>query len=199
MPKFHIGRPLRCPLPVNAGWNEIKTLDQGRLAWSVCVGICVALIVAVIWRIYSTESLPLGSPSWSQILFSLIILSLGHEAIHLLGFPNLGMSAETVVGVWPEAGSPYVQHLSPMSRNRFLIVSILPFLVLSILPLALAFNGAGPINLLSWLSVLNCVGAGSDLLIFHKVIRAVPTKAHVIEAEAALYWQKQGRACTVST
>lgn len=189
MPKFHIGRPPDDQAFVNAGWKSIRTLDHGHLFWSLCIGISIGVGTALIWRNYYGESLPFGSPSWMEISLSLIILIVGHEAIHLLGFPQFGLNSNTLVGIWLEAGSPYVQHTMPMSRNRFLIVLLLPFLFLSVLPFALAYNDIGPINQLSWISVLNCVGAGSDIFISAQILRTVSSRAKVLESGNSLYWQ----------
>jgi len=187
MPIFHFGQPLCSQLP-NAQWKRIPTLKQRQLIWSLCVGISIGLCIAFIWRTYYGTSLPLGSPSWEEIALSAIILSIGHEAIHLLGFPYCGLNAKTVIGIWPQVGSPYVQYLLPMSRNRFITVALLPFLVLSLLPFTLAYGNVASVDQLSWISVLNCVGAGSDIFIASRVLFIVPSKASVIENADALYW-----------
>lgn len=189
MPKFRIGRPPRHQLDIITGWKSIKTFDQRRLLFSLCIGTVIGLFMALLWRTNFDNSIPFGSPTWIEILLVLATLTIAHEALHLLGFPSFGLNSKTVVGVWPEAGSPYVQYMSPMSRNRFLIVSALPFLVLSILPFAAALSEVGPIAQLSWISVLNCIGAGSDIFVFIQVLRSVPSKASVIESEESLYWQ----------
>ena len=189
MPKFRIGRPQLQQSSVIEEWESFKTLDQRRLIYSLCIGVTIGTFIAFLWRLLYSESLPFGSPSWTKIVLSLIVLIIGHEVIHLLGFPYLGMSSRTVVGLWLEAGSPYVQHMSPIRRNRFLAISILPFFVLSVMPLVLAAHNLGTINYLSWISVLNCLGAGSDIFIFIQILRVVPSKANVIEGEDALYWR----------
>jgi len=190
MPKFYIGPPQRHQSSIDEEWKSLTTLDESQLILSTLVGISAAACLALIWKILFDESLPFGSPTWNEIVISSVILIFGHEAVHLLGFPNFGLNSKTIIGIWPQAGSPYVQYTSPMSRNKFLVMLILPVLILSILPFFLAYNKIGFIDQLSWISVLNCIGAGSDLLIFFRIISTVPAKSSVIESEKSLLWQR---------
>jgi hypothetical protein len=186
MPKLRIGHPLQTSCSQNC--QTIKIFDQRRLLLSIGLGAVVALCFAIAWRNCSGESLPLGSPSWLEFGVVLVTLSLGHEALHLVGFPRRGLDSNTVIGLWLEFGSPYVQYLSPMSRNQFLLATILPFAVLSILPVVFAANDIGSVAYLSWISVLNCVGAGSDLLVFAKTLAIVPANAWVLENGESMLW-----------
>lgn len=188
MPKFHIGRPLEGDSSSITGWDFMKTLDQRRLFLSIGIGIFLSLLVAAIWLTCYPDSLSLGSPSWSEFALALLVLSLGHEALHLLGFPRFGLDSNTVIGVWPEFGSPYVQYLSPMRRNRFLFATILPFLVLTILPILVSIGLPGFIDYASWISVLNSIGAGSDIFIFVKVTKNISKDSFVMENHDSIYW-----------
>lgn len=190
MPKFYIGPPQRYQSSIDEEWKSLTTLDESQLILSTFIGIGSAACLALIWKIIFDESLPFGSPTWNEIIISSLILIFGHEVVHLLGFPNCGLNSKTLIGIWLQAGSPYVQYTSPMSRNRFLVMLILPVLILSILPFFFAYNQAGFINQLSWISVLNCIGAGSDLLIFSRIISIVPPKSRVIESEKSLLWKQ---------
>jgi len=191
MPKIYIGKPQRHQSCFGEEWKSLTTLDQFQLILSTCTGIGAAACLALTWKIFFVNSLPLGSPTWNEIIISSIILIVGHEAIHLLGFPDYGLSYKTVIGIWPEAGSPYVQYTAPMSRNRFLFVLLLPFLILSVFPILFSCNHVRIIDQLSWISVLNCIGAGSDILIFIRIIYTVPPKSNVIESESSLLWQEK--------
>ena len=170
----------------------MKTLDQRRLIFSIGLGICVALLVAVLWLVCYPNSLPLGSPSWMEFTLVFFILAVGHEALHVIGFPRIGLDSKTIIGIWPEFGSPYVQYLSPMRRNRFLLATLLPFFVLTIFPLPFLFlfsiKLTESIGYASWISVLNSIGAGSDILIFAKVVTQIPKNSLLIENHDSIYW-----------
>jgi hypothetical protein len=190
MPKLRIGSPPQSPFLGDATWNSIVVLERRPLLWSLCIGIGLAVGIALAWRLVAPGSLPFGAPTWIDIAVVTMTLALGHEALHLLGFPNAGLDANTVVGVWPELGSPYVQYLSPMARNRFLFAVLLPFLALTVLPFLLVLKWDGQIAVFSWISVLNCVGAGSDIFIFVKMLALVPDTAFVLESGHRLYWRR---------
>jgi hypothetical protein len=153
------------------------------------MGTVVAAAVALIWSFCNRDSLPLGSPSWTALTIVFLLLCLGHEGLHLLGFPNAGFDRHTVIGLWAEFGSPYVQYLSPMVRTRFVFTALLPFLVLTILPFPLASIFPESVAYLSWVSVLNSVGAGSDILVAAKLLSMVPRDALVIESGELMYWR----------
>lgn len=188
MPKFHIGHPLVVESSFIMGWAFMKTLDQRRILLSTGVGIFISLLVAAIWLIRYPNSLPLGSPTWMEFSLALLILTLGHEALHLLGFPRFGLDSNAVIGIWPEFGSPYVQYLLPMRRNRFLFVTILPFLVLTVCPFFFSTKIPGLIEYSGWISVLNGIGVGSDIFIFFNVASQVPRNSFVMESHNAIYW-----------
>lgn len=135
-----------CPLEVNFSdltWSGLTVFDVRRIALSLLVGAILAISCAVAWYHLSTSSLPLGSPSAEDFFGVAAILILVHEALHVLIFPGAGLTSNTVIGIWPRIGSPYVQYLSPMSRNRFLLALLFPFLILSILPFMLVSGQQG--------------------------------------------------------
>jgi len=75
-----------------------------------------------------------------------------------------------------------------MSRDRFILAAALPFLVLTIVPLLLAEYKAY-IDYLSWISVLNSIGAGHDLLLCFVAVFNLPAKAQVLESDKFIYWK----------
>jgi hypothetical protein len=187
MPKLRVGCPLQRNLP-SQGWDSIEVFDQRRIIWSLGIGGFLGLCVALAWYEFDAASLPLGSPSLIEFVLVVTVLVIGHEGLHLLGFPHAGLDSNTLIGIWPQLGSPYVQYLSPMARNQFLLSVLLPFLILTILPFILVAGGIGSVGYLSWISVLNSVGAGSDLFIFVKMLSVVPVNASVMENGDRMYW-----------
>ncbi|HBI69746.1 MAG TPA: hypothetical protein DDZ22_12245 [Massilia sp.] len=104
----------------------------------------------------------------------------------MLALPRFGLDSKTIVGIWPEMASLYVQYMSPMSQNRFLVVSMLPLFILSVLPFSLAYNNIGLVDQLSWVSVLNYLGAGSDVSIFIRILLTIRSNSRIIESEELL-------------
>lgn len=195
--KIHIGAPIIAALPGNTAWGSIPILDQRTLSLSLGVGALAALCTALIWHTCIPSSLPLGAPSWESIVLVMIALVFGHEAFHLAGFPKFGLAPDTVVGIWPEFGSPYVQHLAPMKRNRFLLSVSLPFVAITIVPILLSLHFSAHVDHLSWISVLNSIGAGSDIVVFAKLVISVPTKSFVVESGKTLHWSSNPEQCHI--
>lgn len=187
MPTLRIGVPLPATFP-DAGWHSMPVFDVRNFVRSCLLGVLLAVCFGLAWHALVAASLPLGALSVIYVAWFAAVLIIVHEGLHVLGFPGGGANANTVIGIWPQLGSPYVQYLLPMTRDRFILVCLLPFLGLSVLPLALVACGVGPVAQLSWLSVLNCIGAGSDIFIVIKLIKIVPATAQVMESDGKLYW-----------
>ena len=188
MPTFRIGHPPQVDLPVRESWECIKVLEHKQILCSIGIGVTAAIAMAIIWIYLYPESLSFGSPSWNEFFISTAVLTFGHEILHLFGLPKAGFGSSTTFGIWPKLCSPYVQHTVPMSRDRFILAAALPFLVLTIVPLLLAEYKAY-IDYLSWISVLNSIGAGHDLLLCFVAVFNLPAKAQVLESDKFIYWK----------
>lgn len=193
MPKIRIGSPLQNHEINNNNWNSIEIFDRRRLLWSIGTGLILASITSFIFLQLNPASLPLGRPTWTEFAIFFIILSIGHETLHLLAFPRFGFDANTVAGIWVEFGSPYVQYLLPMQRNKFILACAMPFIVLTLAPLILVAGGFGLTENLSWMAVLNSIGAGSDILILIKLLSTVPSNAWVLENGEKMHWRLADR------
>ena len=60
-----------------------------------------------------------------------------HEFAHASGFPTRGWIAKTCFGVWPSRLAFYAHYQGPLSRDRVLVVLVLPLILISISPLVL--------------------------------------------------------------
>lgn len=188
MTRMRIGSPLKIHEKIYEKWGSVVVFESDRLVLSLGIGLILALIFGFILLTSNPASLPLGTPSWLEIFIFISILTIGHELLHLLGFPRLGLDSNSVAGIWWECGSPYVQHVLPMQRNRFILACAIPFTVLTLIPLILVLNNFGSVEYLSWISVLNCIGAGSDLFIILKLFLSVPNNAWVLENGQSIQW-----------
>ena len=82
--------------------------------------------------------------------------------------PKFGFSHATILGFWPKTFLGYAHYLGELTRNRVLLVLVMPTLVLTVLPLALAASGLLPPSPLRmwayYTSMANATGAGGDVL-----------------------------------
>jgi Putative zincin peptidase len=191
MPAFIFGAPPFNRLVEDPGWARLEGYGASaqHMLRALGVGIGVALVMALAWRLVDASALPLGTPSMLDFVIALALLMIGHEAVHLLAMPGAGLDRNSAAGLWLEGGSPFAQHLQPMSRARFILVTICPLLVLSVAPLLLHALGGPMSDLIAWTSVLNGVGSGADLLACALLLRKTPRQALVLESEQALYWK----------
>ena len=192
MTRFIFGPPPINSIVESQGWSRVQGyggIDAKAFAAPVAVGLLASLCIALLWKTTGADTLPLGHPdTWEIVLFALF-LGLGHEACHLLGFPGAGLTHQSVWGVWLQAGSPFAQHLQPMGRNRFVAALLLPFVVLSLIPLVLQAVGVQIDPFMQWTSVLNTIGAGADLVAVAKLVFSVPARATVVESNHSLHWK----------
>jgi hypothetical protein len=138
-------------------------------------------------------------PFWFILTILIVILILfipTHELVHALCCPSWGLAANTIVGFWLPKGFLYVFHDGPMSRNRFLFVLFAPYLVLSLLPLALIailrLNGWTPelIISLTWTSLLGSLLAGGDFVSIDSLLSSkVPGTALIRNNGQKSYWK----------
>lgn len=151
--------------------------------------------------IYETLTWPLLA-----ILIAVFILFFPtHEIVHALCCPDWGLSANTIFGVWLTKGFFYIHHEGPMSRNRLLLVLVAPYIVLSLLPLALIalFRTLGwtpeIIISLTWLSLLGSLSAGGDFVSVGSLLSQIPNTAMVRNKGQRSYWKPAGKTSLTSS
>jgi hypothetical protein len=142
------------------------------------------------------------TPLWPllALLIAISILSIpAHEMIHALCCPGWGLSANTVFGVWLTGGFFYIHHEGPMARNHFLLVLVAPYIVLSLVPLALMalfrVVGRTPELLISltWLSLLGSLYAGGDFVSAGSLLSQLPKAAIIRNKGRRSYWKPAGK------
>lgn len=92
-----------------------------------------------------------------------MVVFTAHEILHAVCFPDKGRTNKTYICAWPVKLAFYTHFDGEISRNRFIITLITPFLVLTLGPILIYF-------VLSWapafvisLSVINGMSASVDL------------------------------------
>jgi Putative zincin peptidase len=191
LPRLIIGAPLNNQIAQGPSWKRLDGwgASASHMTKALGFGLLMGFCVAVTWRLLDTNTLPIGVPTAFEFIVVLLVLTVVHEALHLLGFPGFGFDGHSACGVWPKGGSPFAQYLRPVSRNRFIFFTATPFVVLSLMPLVVKALGYPVSHLIAWTSVINSVGAGSDLLACALLLKDVPKNAEVIESDMGLYWK----------
>lgn len=132
------------------GWVKIKEPKSLTLAVILSFPLTFPLIAPVLWLAYllkpelfsfiASDTLKFTfSLDWRFLLFVLSIFAymFFHEMLHMVFVPNFAKSEKTVWGLNSMFG--FVFSSEPMTKERFLVVSSMPFLLLSIVALLIFY------------------------------------------------------------
>ncbi|BBH20038.1 hypothetical protein Back11_13830 [Paenibacillus baekrokdamisoli] len=120
-------------------------------------------------------------------IIGIFVVLIIHELIHLVLVPNFMKSNKTWIGIQLFGGFVLTEEV--MSRNRFVLISLSPFLVISII-LPIIFGFFGWLNpTVIFLFFLNAMGSSVDLLSLTLILFQVPKKALIINCHLTTYWK----------
>jgi hypothetical protein len=135
------------------------------------------------------------SPPWGAVLLALFLYVPLHELMHLIWHPRQGLSDQSILVLWPSKLRLGVYYEGCMSRTRWLIMRISPFVVLSLIPASLLsiFQNVPFDNFLQTslevLMVVNGVGSGGDVIAMLLVLFQVPLSAVMCFRGGRAYWR----------
>lgn len=160
---------------LSSGWQKIR--EPRSLATASLLSYPLAFLLGgiILWLAYllkpglfyfiSSESLEISfNINFKLLLFiaAIFVYMLLHELVHAVFFPNFDKSEKTFWGINGLFG--FVFTTEPIKKGRFLIISIMPFIVLSLVPLYLL----NIFSFLNWftlgLCVINAAGSCVDFL-----------------------------------
>lgn len=184
-----------------AGWVKFAPPKMPYLL----VRLLEVLIAGVVWILHAAPWITNGPFSvfagWGlAALVGVLVLLLvspllalyflAHEFIHVLAGPSFGLTDRSVLGFWPAGGVAYAHYDGEMSRERWLMKLLMPFMVLSVLPFAVAVASGRNSPYLAALSLLNVLGSYVDLYNAGYLFFKVPAGALVISAEDGIWFKR---------
>lgn len=169
-------------------WTALREPGPWAMqALAVPLGWVLALGVLYAWARLAPARLPLSADGW--VLFgAALLLILIHEALHAIAHPSFGLARQTVIGIWPSRMLVYAFYDGGMSRNRMILVLLLPTLVLTLLPLLLAVAWQFQSGWLILASSLNALLSGIDVCGALLLAAQVPSLAQVQNEGYKTYW-----------
>lgn len=189
--------------PEDEGWTALREPSPGWLNLVAApLGLLALAALALAWGRGPSWSVS-GGPSvfgklaplvWMALAFGVIFVGtfIVHECLHALACPGFGLTERTIIGVWPSRLLFYAGHLGALSRNRWLLVYLLPLIVLSVLPLV-AWHVCGLYSgLLHFVSLLNGLASGGDTLAVLLLLRQVPRHAQMRNKGWHSWWKIEG-------
>lgn len=201
--RFHIGAIPNDPQfdPDAEGWNSFN--EPGP--WTIqLVTIPIAVVVAIFLMvcfnavipraIYQSKLVLLVFEIWQPFLAIVLLVPL-HEFIHALCYPKIGLSDETMIGVWPQKVLIYAFYKGTMTRARFIFTMLTPFGLLSFLPVAVVAAISEPqkypefLTFLIVLSILNGIASCGDILGVALVLWRIPRSAIIRNQGWKSYWK----------
>jgi hypothetical protein len=207
--KIHFGAPPQDPdfHPERDGWTKLREPDPIFLqiiATPVAIlnlAILLAAWFALAW--FQPRSMPIfdwtgnsnpwpaliSSFSLSSIIVGIPMLITAHELTHAIGYPGSLRTDQTLIGIWPAKFLFYASHSGSVSRNRFLVVSILPLLALTVLPLVGSALSQHIHIGLAAMSIVNGTFACGDQVVAAIVAWQVPRKAIVRNQGWQTWWK----------
>ena len=213
--KFHYGAPPEATdfQPEQEGWNSIHELGTTAMQFvAIPVAILIIVVVGGLLLLCFPQEIKPSYISYDPILkmevysitipllltgFAIAMLVIPiHELVHALFHPGFGFSDKTIIGAWLTKGLFYAGYQDEMTRNRYLIVFVAPFIALSLIPIAilafsqnLSFISPDLRIALAAFSLLAGVGAAGDFVSFFLLISQVPNSAMVRNKGWKTYWK----------
>lgn len=169
-------------------YDEPTTIDgliEALVPWHKAVlGILIAINLAHCLYHQGLHFFSIWGLLW---FFPMIFV---HEGIHLLAMP---WKADKYLYWKPEVGMAMVTMTEPMTPVRFIVISVMPLILLGILPLTYGFFAplgapyAKTAFTLGWLMTISAVG---DIYNIYNTVTQVPKDAVVQLSGMNTYWYK---------
>lgn len=177
---------------ISGNWKGVAHMPMWALQMvTPIVGGAFAFALFVAWAILSPKFAIEFAPS-HQVIGAAIAVLLSGLVIQLGAHPSLGLSANSVVGFWPSRLTFYTAYINGMSKRRCLLQLVLPFLVMSVTPLAVA----APLGITSgWLVFASCGAAfifGVNVLVALWIAFLVPSGSIMRSQGFQSYWSVSG-------
>ena len=207
--KVHFGPPPQDPdfHPRRDGWTRLREPDPIVLqiiATPVAVLNLAILLVAwfgLAW--FQPRSVPTfdwtadGNPwplivsyfSLSTVMVGIPMLIAAHELAHAVGYPGGVRTNQTLIGIWPAKFLFYASHSGPVSRNRFLLICLLPLLSLTMLPLIGAALSQHITVGVAAVSIVNGAFSCGDQVIVAMIAWQVPRRAILRNQGWETWWK----------
>ncbi|NEN82643.1 DUF3267 domain-containing protein [Paenibacillus elgii] len=184
---------------IRDGWALLKEPKSPMRALVLSVPFMIINLIVTLGIVNMFSAAPLRNYLPESISFTIdlksilgvISLLLIHELLHLILIPNFIASKSTYVGITLFGGFVYTEE--QVTKTRYIVITLLPFIVISIiLPALLALLGAlSPFIL--FLIVLNALSSSLDILNWILIWIQVPSKAVIVCNGTKTYWKSTAR------
>ncbi|MFZ7120170.1 MAG: DUF3267 domain-containing protein [Eubacteriaceae bacterium] len=187
---------------ISQGWTKLK--EPSNFLTATLLSVPFMLVNAIIFMIFAYNlytplqeflnndqgfSFTLRCNTYSLIMYviAIYVFVIAHEFIHACFIPNIFKSDKTCWGINIFAG--FVCTTEKIKKGRAIVISIMPFILLSIL-LPLILNVFGWLNgYVLFLSLINAFGSSVDFLNLCIVAVQVPNGSYIISNGFETYYK----------
>jgi Putative zincin peptidase len=159
---FRLGPPPNSLSDAELASGEWQRLPYPPL-WALRVmsfplGIVTALPVFFLWVLLTPRFDVSSSGPGYRFIVAYVLIELAGAFLQMSAHPRRGLSTQTFLGFWPSRLLLYCACLSKATKRNAIAASLLPFLVLAVLPLLIA----AVLHISSgWLIFCSCLAAAS--------------------------------------
>jgi len=175
-------------LEEESDWSLVKQPGLIRLQIS---GILIALFIAafIILLFLTRGSKYISNLSWPSILLLIILIIPIHECLHAICFEGGLTSKRVIFGFFPKLLVFYAHYIGKIRWHRYIIISIFPFLILTLIPLTLVTVFQFDYKYLAELALANGMASAVDVLCVITIFKQAPTNSVLINSGMDTYWK----------
>ena len=179
--------------PEDQGWIPLREPGSIKIQlYAIPITVLVALTVQLGFWVAGVDVSPLSKLKNIPIA---LVLFLGiipiHELLHLLCFPKFGFNKKSTIGFWPSRFAAYVSYNGSLPRNRYILISVCPFIVISVIPLLISVLEPDLPILIVAVSYLHSLLCGADLIGVLLFVRQIPSNAIVTNNGYHTFWRQR--------
>lgn len=190
--RFHLGPPEGLPVAPHdvAGWNPVWSPPDPERFHNLIVLTMVAVQCLALLAIASFWPGPgPGRLTW-VVLLLLALLMPAHEALHCAGHPSFGFSDRTWVGIAPKQLRVYAAYVGQLPRWRRGLITLLPLIGLTGVPLFLVTVVRVPSVDLVFFAVANLGMSAADVVSATIIAWDVPPGATILQDATGVWWRR---------
>jgi hypothetical protein len=190
--RFHFGAvPTSPDFAPDASWKPVREPRPWLIQFiALPIGIVTAALMAVLWLTITPLRLATFTLTPVSFLISAIGIVVVHELAHAVVHPAAGCSPQSVIGFWPKCGAFYAHYDGELRRNRFLAIALMPWFVVTILPLLVSAVLHATSAWLAFVSSFNALIACGDLFAAGVVLFQIPANAMLRNQGWRTYWRE---------